>query len=168
MKKLIKTELAKKCKSIKIVLTDVDGVLTDGGMYYSKNGEVMKKFNTRDGRGVELLSKNHIGTIIITKEKSEIVKQRGKKIKVLKTYIGISKKENLLDKICKENKVGLNNIAYIGDDINDLEIMKRVGFSATPKNGIEKIKNISDYICESNGGDGVFREITELIISFKK
>ena len=79
MKKLIKTELAKKCKSIKIVLTDVDGVLTDGGMYYSKNGEVMKKFNTRDGMGVELLSKNHIGTIIITKEKSEIVKQRGKK-----------------------------------------------------------------------------------------
>ena len=168
MKKLMKTELAKKCKSIKIVLTDVDGVLTDGGMYYSKNGEVMKKFNTRDGMGVELLSKNHIGTIIITKEKSEIVKQRGKKIKVLKTYIGISKKENLLEKICKENKVSLNNIAYIGDDINDLEIMKRVGFSATPKNGIEKIKNISDYICESNGGDGVFREITELIISLKK
>ena len=162
------SEILKKCKKIKLVICDVDGVLTDGGMYYSKNGEIMKKFNTRDGMGVELLSKNHIRTIIITKENSEIVKQRGKKVKVLKTYTGISKKENLLDEICNENKVSLNNIAYIGDDINDLEIMKSVGFSATPKNGIEKIKNISDYICESNGGEGVFREITDLIISFKK
>ncbi len=92
-------QLAQKCKKIKMVLTDVDGVLTDGGMYYSEEGEIMKKFNTRDGMGVELLSKQQIGSIIITRENSTIVKKRGKKIKVLKTYVGILKKESLLPEI---------------------------------------------------------------------
>ena len=128
----------------------------------------MKKFNVRDGMGVELLLRNQINTIIITKENSEIVKQRGKKIKVLKTYLGVSKKENLLDEICKKRKISSSEIAYIGDDINDLEIMKRVGFSATPKDGMKEIKIISDYICNYNGGEGVFREVVDLILSFHK
>ena len=142
MKKLSKKEIKMKCEKIKIVLSDVDGVLTDGGIYFSKNGEIMKKFNVRDGMGVELLLRNQINTIIITKENSEIVKQRGKKIKVLKTYLGVSKKENLLDEICKKRKISSSEIAYIGDDINDLEIMKREGFSATPKDGMKEIKII--------------------------
>ena len=132
-------QLAQKCKKIKMVLTDVDGVLTDGGMYYSEEGEIMKKFNTRDGMGVELLSKQQIGSIIITRENSTIVKKRGKKIKVLKTYVGILKKESLLPEICKNYSLNLENIAYIGDDVNDFEIMRKVGFSCTPNDGIKKI-----------------------------
>ena len=158
--------LEQKCKKIKLVLTDVDGVLTDGGMYYSEHGETMKKFNTRDGLAVELLSKQKINTIIITRENSKIVKERGKKIKVLKTYVGILKKEVLLGEICRKYKINLDEIAYIGDDINDYKIMKKVGFSCAPKDGVKKIKENSDYICNSKGGEGVFREITDLILSF--
>tara|TARA_Y100000748_G_C15363668_1_gene436786 strand:- start:78 stop:575 length:498 start_codon:yes stop_codon:yes gene_type:complete len=159
-------QLAQKCKKIRMVLTDVDGVLTDGGMYYSEEGEIMKKFNTRDGMGVELLSKQKIGSIIITRENSTIVKKRGKKIKVLKTYVGILKKESLLPEICKNYSLNLENIAYIGDDVNDFEIMRKVGFSCTPNDGIKKIKDISDYICTAKGGHGVFREVSDLILKF--
>ena len=136
----ITKNIEKKCKKIKMVLTDVDGVLTDGGMYYSNDGEIMKKFNTRDGMGVKLLSEKKIGTIIITSENSPIVKKRGKKIKVLKTYVGISKKELLLPEICKKYSLNLQNIAYIGDDVNDLKILNNVGFSCAPNDGVEKIK----------------------------
>jgi len=159
-------QLAQKCRKIKMVLTDVDGVLTDGGMYYSKEGEIMKKFNTRDGMGVELLSKQKIGSIIITRENSTIVKKRGKKIKVLKTYVGILKKESLLPEICKKYSLNLENIAYIGDDVNDFEIMCKVGFSCTPSDGIKKIKDISDYVCTAKGGHGAFREVSDLILKF--
>ena len=126
----------------------------------------MKKFNTRDGMGVELLSKQKIGSIIITRENSTIVKKRGKKIKVLKTYVGILKKESLLPEICKKYSLNLENIAYIGDDVNDFEIMCKVGFSCTPSDGIKKIKDISDYVCTAKGGHGAFREVSDLILKF--
>jgi len=159
-----KSKISQKCKKIKLVLTDVDGVLTDGGMYYSDKGELLKKFNTRDGMGVELLRKRGIKTVFVTKEKSEIVKRRAKKLKVL-TLLGLKNKELILPKICKKFNVRNDEIAYIGDDINDLEIMKHVGFSATPADGNNQLKQIADYICRLNGGDGSFREITDLIIS---
>ena len=163
----ITKNIEKKCKKIKMILTDVDGVLTDGGMYYSSGGEIMKKFNTRDGMGVKLLSERKIGTIIITTENSPIVKKRGKKIKVLKTYDGISKKELLLPEICKKYSLNLENIAYIGDDINDQKIMQKVGLSFTPRDGMKIIKKNVDYICKMKGGEGVFREVADLIISYK-
>ena len=159
-------QLEQKCKKIKMVLTDVDGVLTDGGMYYSKEGEIMKKFNTRDGMGVELLAKQKIGCIIITRENSIIVKKRGKKIKVLKTYVGILQKESLLSEICKKYSLKSGNIAYVGDDVNDFEIMRKVGLSCTPNDGMQKIKDISDYVCSKKGGFGAFRELADLILKF--
>jgi len=133
-------------------------------MYYSDKGELLKKFNTRDGMGVELLRKHGIKTVFVTKEKSEIVKRRAKKLKVL-TFLGLKNKELILPKICKKFNVRNDEIAYIGDDINDLEIMKHVGLSATPADGNNQVKQIADYICRLNGGDGSFREITDLIIS---
>ncbi len=159
--------LEKKCKSIKLVLTDVDGVLTDGGMYYSEEGETLKKFNTRDGMGMELLLEKNIKTILITREKSKIVKTRSKKLNVFKTYLGIQQKELLLEKISKELDIPINHIAYIGDDVNDYKIMKKVGLSCAPNDAVDKIKNISDYICKLKGGEGAFREMAELILSFK-
>ena len=114
-------KIQKKCKKINLVISDVDGVLTDGGMYYSDKGEIMKKFNTRDGMGVELLLNNGIKTILITRENSIIVKKRARKIRVEEIYTGIKKKKKLLPKICKKYKVSLEEIAYIGDDINDLD-----------------------------------------------
>ncbi|MDC0605781.1 HAD-IIIA family hydrolase [Nitrosopumilus sp.] len=160
--------LKKKCNQIKLVITDVDGVLTDGGMYYSKHGEMLKKFNTRDGMGVELLRNNKIPVVIITREKSEIVLSRAKKLLIKDVFIGIKKKELLLPKICKKYKIKDNNIAYIGDDINDLNILQQVGLSASPKDGISIIKKKSNYICKVKGGEGVLREVADMIISFKE
>jgi len=160
--------IKKKCYSIKLVLSDVDGVLTDGGMYYSKDGEFLKKFNTRDGIGIELLLEIGIKTILITREKSEITISRGRKLKVEKTLSGILDKKKELEKICAEYNVSPQEIAYIGDDVNDLEIMKLVGFSCTPNDGINKVKENADYICKLNGGKGVFREVSDLILGFRE
>ena len=158
------SEILKKCKKIKLVICDVDGVLTDGSMYYSENGEQMKKFHTRDGMAVELLLKCKIPTLIITGEKSKIVLARAKKIKIKKTYIGIKQKELLLPQICKSFKVTTNEIAVIGDDLNDEKIMKSIGLSVCPSNTVKRIKKIANFITSVPGGEGVLRELADTII----
>lgn len=150
-----------------MLITDVDGVLTDGGMFYSEKGEMLKKFNTRDGMGVELLRINKIPVVIMTRENSKIVTSRAKKLSINDVLIGIKEKESMLPIICKKFKIKPNNFAYIGDDINDLKIMKQVGLSACPNDGINLIKKNSDYICKSKGGEGVLREVADLIISYQ-
>ena len=156
-----------KCSNLKILMSDVDGVLTDGGMYYSDKGEVMKKFHTRDGMGVELLLNQNIKTILISREDSEIVRQRAKKLKITEVFLGIKQKELLLEKICKKFDVSPNEIAYIGDDINDKNIMKEIGFSAAPQDAVSQIREIVDYVCKTKGGFGVLREISDIIIYSK-
>lgn len=154
----------KSNKQIKLFITDVDGVLTDAGIYYSKNGEGLKKFNTRDGRGIELLQKAGIKTAIITSENTEIVNSRSKKMGVDYVYQGISDKNNVLNKLCRELKVSPDEIAYIGDDINDLGILKRVGLSACPVDAMSRVKDVVQYVCKLKGGAGCVREIIEEII----
>jgi len=159
--------LKSKIKKIKLVSTDVDGVLTDGGMYYTKDGDVMKKFHARDGMGITLLRNYGIPTIIITKEKTRIVKQWSKKMNVTQIFDGVKNKERILDIMCKKYNVKLENIAYIGDDINDFKILSKVGLAVSPHDGIEQIKKISHYITKSDGGRGVFREVVDLVLSQK-
>jgi len=163
----MKLEIDEKLKKIKLVITDVDGVLTDGGMYYNDKGEYMKKFNTRDSMGMELLLKNGIKTILMTRENSQIVRERVKKIQIVDLYSDVQKKEETLPELLKKYNVSQDEIAYIGDDINDLEIMKAIGFSASPNDGIDIVKKNADYICQKVGGEGAFREMAELIISKK-
>ena len=161
---MINNKLNQKCKKIKLVVTDVDGVLTDGDMYYSEKGEIMKKFNAKDGMGVELLLQNNIKTILLTRENSKIVKKRGLKIKAASTITGIQNKESHLEKICRKFRVLPKEIAYIGDDVNDIEISKLVGLSAAPSDGITVLQKIVDYVCKNKGGNGAFREFADLII----
>jgi YrbI family 3-deoxy-D-manno-octulosonate 8-phosphate phosphatase len=163
----IKNILIKKFSRIELVLTDVDGVLTDGGRYYTETGEYFKKFHTRDGMGVNILLRNNIKTVIITKEKSKIVKKWAKNMNVEKVFDGIKIKEELLEIICKEFKVKPNQVAYIGDDVNDIGLLKLVGLSACPNDSSEIIKKEVDYVCDNNGGNTVFREITDRIILAK-
>ena len=151
-------------KKIKILLTDVDGVLTDGGMYYTPDGDYMKKFNARDGMGINLLKRNEIPTVIVTKEKTVMVKNWAKKMNIDYVFDGIQKKEKILEKICIKYKIGIPEIGYIGDDVNDLELLKKVGFSATPKDGIIQAQRIVNYVCKKNGGCGAFREVVDLIL----
>ncbi len=156
-----------KCKKIKLVLTDVDGVLTDGGRYFSEKGEIVKKFHVRDGMGINILLRNGIQTAIVTKENSKIVKKWAKEMNVSKIYSGIKNKEKELEKICKYYKVLPSEIAFIGDDVNDIKLMKKVGFSATPFDGILQAKKIVNYVCKASGGNGVLREMIDLILEEK-
>jgi YrbI family 3-deoxy-D-manno-octulosonate 8-phosphate phosphatase len=161
MKKIIRD----KTKLIKIVATDVDGTLTDGGMYYSVKGDVMKKFHARDGMGVNLLRHRNIPTVVITKEKNPINKKWAKNMNIQKVYDGIQKKEKLLKTMCSEFKVKPDEICYIGDDVNDLELLKIVGLSVCPADANYLVKKESDVILECKGGRGALREITDLILS---
>ena len=164
----MKPSITLRCKKIKLVITDVDGVLTDGGMYYSSKGDVMKKFFTRDGMGVTLLRKKSIPTIIVTKEKTPMVKHWAKNMKIKKLYDGIIEKDALLDKICKTFDLKSEHIAYIGDDVNDIKLLKKIGLSACPADAISDVKQICHYTCKTNGGHGVFREIVDLILRAQK
>ena len=159
--------ISDKCKKIKIVLTDVDGVLTDGGMYYTKDGDIMKKFHARDGMGVTLLRKKSIPTIIITKEKTPMVKKWSLKMKIAKLYDGIIEKESMIEIISKKFQVSASEMAYIGDDVNDVKLLEKVGFSAAPKDGMDFVRKKCDYVCKSNGGEGVFREVAEMILKYQ-
>ena len=157
-------KLKEKLRKIRLVLTDVDGVLTNGSRYYTSSGEELKKFHVRDGMGINLLLRNGIKTVLITKEKSKIVKKWALDMSVSKTVMGAVKKELELPKICKEFNVNPSEIAFIGDDVNDSNLMKSVGLSIVPKDGNTNVKHIANYVCMKNGGEGAFREITDLIL----
>ena len=160
--------MKEKALKIKLLLTDCDGVLTDGGVYYGETGEVLKKFNIRDGMGVErLLKLANVETGIITGEVSPSVKRRAEKLKITELHLGIKDKPAVLREIMDRKKLNAEEIAYIGDDVNDLEIMALVGLSACPNDAMSFNKNVADYVCENKGGNGAFRELAELIISFK-
>ncbi len=165
----ITEELIKKARPIKWVITDCDGVLTDAGCYYDANGELLKRFSLRDGMGVERLRNElNIETAIMTGENSEPVKRRAEKLKIEELYLFIKDKEACLGDFIKKHELSLEEIAYIGDDYNDLKVIELAGLSACPNDAVEKIKQVSDYICVTRGGYGAFREFAELIIACKK
>lgn len=157
-----------KAKKIKIVLTDNDGVLTDTGVYYSDKGEEFKKYSIRDGMGVERLRELvQVKTGIITGEVSGPVRKRAEKLKIEDVHLGIKEKDKELKTILKKYDYSPENVAFIGDDVNDLSLMKIAGFTAAPADAIDEIKEIADYVCKNVGGHGAFREFAELIIYHK-
>jgi YrbI family 3-deoxy-D-manno-octulosonate 8-phosphate phosphatase len=161
-------ELKIRIKKIKLVLTDCDGVLTDGCVYYSARGEEMKKFSFRDGMGVERLRKLcNIDTGIITKENSEIVARRAEKLKIVHYYAGIHSKVEAWNHIMHKTKLTANEIAYIGDDVNDAEVLSIAGFSACPADAVNSVQSAVHYTCHHSGGSGAFRELAELIIEMQ-
>ena len=155
-------------KNIQLVITDVDGVLTDGGLYYTEEGMTFKKYNVKDGMAVHILRDYDIKCGIISTDVSGIITKRAEKLKLDFCYIGIWEKEKKMLEICNEYNLKPDEVAFIGDDINDLGIIDLAGFSACPKNAVEDVKQKADYICSRNGGDAVFREFVELIVLSKK
>jgi 3-deoxy-D-manno-octulosonate 8-phosphate phosphatase (KDO 8-P phosphatase) len=155
-----------KASRIRLVLSDCDGVLTDGSVYYGAQGELMKCFNIRDGMGVERL-RNLAGieTGIITGELSESVKRRSEKLQIKHLELGCKDKAAALTSICQNTSLTAEQIAYIGDDVNDIEVMKRVGLSACPSDAVIEVRQISNYVCHQSGGRGAFREFAELILN---
>ena len=156
--------IEEKGKRIRLVLTDVDGVLTDGGVYYGADGEVLKRFNIRDGMGVVRLRDAGIETGIVTGEISPSVSRRAEKLTIGRVVLGCVDKRGALEEILSEGRFTPEEIAYIGDDVNDLEIMRAVGLTATPADGLPQIREVADYICTLPGGHGAFREFAEFLL----
>ncbi|WP_066755456.1 KdsC family phosphatase [Crocinitomix algicola] len=148
----------------KLVLTDIDGVWTDGGMYYDQNGNELKKFNTSDSAGVLICKKLNIPVGIITGENTEIVARRAEKLKIEILHQGISDKVSVAKEILSQFKVDWQDVAYIGDDIGDLHLLRKVGFSCAPSNAPLYIQKEVDYVTKTRGGDGAFREFIEYIV----
>ena len=168
-----KHKLNKKevCKSdIRLVLTDVDGVLTDGGMYYTETGDAMKKFNARDGMAFSLLRKAGMKVGIITSENTQMVEKRAVKLKADYLIQGQREGGKLVSaqEICLKEGITLDNVAYIGDDINCFELLSAVGLPACPGDAMQKIKEIPNILILSNkGGDCAFREFAEYLIQLR-
>jgi 3-deoxy-D-manno-octulosonate 8-phosphate phosphatase (KDO 8-P phosphatase) len=158
----------KLLRQIRLFATDVDGVLTDGGMYYAESGDEWKKFNTRDGMGIKLLQRAGIITAIVTQERTKLVARRAEKLAIPEVHQGVMDKLSLVRDMAVRYGLTLSQVAYIGDDINDLETLKAVGFSATPADGMPQIAAAVDYICKKKGGEGAVRELTEMILDAQR
>ena len=153
---------------IKLILSDIDGVWTDGGMYYDQMGNEFKKFNTYDSAGVLFCKKLGIPVGIITGENTEIVKRRAEKLIIDYVFQGVNNKVSVLEKLCNDLKISFDEVAYIGDDINDIGIINKVGFSACPCSAPTYIKDKVNLVLNKKGGEGVFREFIEQIFGLEK
>ena len=151
-------------KGIRLFATDVDGVLTDAGMYYSESGDEWKKFNTRDGMGIKLLQRAGLITAIVTQERTRLVARRAEKLAIPELHQGVLDKLSLIREMAARHGLSLSQVTYIGDDINDLESLQAVGFSASPADGMPEIRRAVDYVCRKNGGEGAVRELADMIL----
>jgi YrbI family 3-deoxy-D-manno-octulosonate 8-phosphate phosphatase len=149
----------------KLVVTDIDGVWTDGGMYYDQQGNEWKKFNTSDSAGVLFLKLLDIPLAIVTGEDTEIVNRRARKLGVTKLYQGVKDKLTLVSGICHEMSIDLRDVAFIGDDLGDMPLLRKVGFSCCPGNAPLYVKSIVHHVTQAKGGDGAFREFVEHLLA---
>lgn len=148
----------------KLIITDIDGVWTDGSMYYSESGDELKRFHTSDGAGVYYARLNNIPVAIMTGEDTIIVKSRAKKLNVDYVFQGVKDKVKVAKEICEQLGIELKDCAFIGDDLNDYHLLKQVGISACPSNAQVQIKEIVDKVFDTQGGSGVFREFVAWIL----
>ena len=152
-------------RRVRLLAMDVDGVLTDAGMYYSESGDELKKFNTRDGMGIKLLQAAGLVTAFITREKTTIVERRRQKLAVPEVHQGIDDKLAMLTALAKKYGLSLDQVAYIGDDVNDLEALRAVGFAAAPADAMTYVLKAVHYVCKKKGGEGAVREVADLILA---
>lgn len=151
-------------KGIRLFATDVDGVLTDAGMYYSESGDELKKFNTKDGMGIKLLQRAGLVTALVTQENTKLVARRGEKLAIPEVHQGAMDKPSVLRAMADRHGITLQEIAYMGDDINDLLALRIVGFSAAPADALPAIRKAVTYVCRAKGGEGAVREVAEMIL----
>ena len=158
-----------RARAIQLVLTDCDGVLTDGGVYYSESGESMKRFSIRDGMGVERLRNAGIATAIVTGERSPSVQHRADKLGI-RAHLGVKNKAAELDKILLEHGFDSSQAAYIGDDVNDLAAMEQIhlaGLTGAPGDAVPEIRKRAHLVTQALGGHGAFREFAEWILALR-
>lgn len=160
-------DLRRRACQIKWFFCDIDGTLTDGCVYYSPEGELLKKFSLRDGTGFFLLKQVGIKTGFITTECSLIVEQRAKKLKIDKYIYGTHRKIETIQSFIKEEGLTLDEIAFIGDELNDVKLLQACGFAFAVGDANHRVKSVSHVVCEKNGGNGAFREAVEILLDLR-
>jgi N-acylneuraminate cytidylyltransferase len=157
-------DVRERARKIKLVGMDVDGVLTDAGMYYTERGDELKKFNTRDGMGVALVRQAGLKTAILTRESTEMVERRGAKMRIDHVFIGVTDKLTCMRQLVAELGLSLEQVAYIGDDVNDYELLAHVGLAVAVKDASRLPKSVAHLVTEAKGGEGAVRELCEIIL----
>ncbi len=150
---------------IKLVVTDIDGVWTDGGMYYTENGDEIKKFSVVDGVGVNLLKHVGIPVVIMTGENSAAVTRRAKKLRIDDCFIGVHNKKAKLLAYLQEKGISMSEVAYIGDEINDLPVLRLTGFTACPAQSPDYVKEVVQLVLNNRGGEGAFKEFAMAVLN---
>ena len=158
----------KVCQKIQYLVLDVDGVFTDGGIYYNEDGEFAKKFDMRDGMGLEILRENNVEVVVLTSENSIIVAQRMKKLKIENAFLGIKDKYSFLKQFLTLKNSSFDGVAYVGDDVNDLANICSCGWSFAPADAMNIVKAHADVVLTNNAGNGAVREVCEVIMKYNK
>jgi N-acylneuraminate cytidylyltransferase len=157
--------LARAAAATRVFCVDVDGTLTDGGMYYTDAGEAMKRFNTRDAMGMGRLRERGIQLAIVTSEDSPIVLARARKLNIPHVFVGVKDKVGVLEGLLKDLGFTWEQLAYVGDDLNDLPVIRKAGFSACPADAAPEVARSATYVCKARGGHGAVREVCNLILA---
>jgi 3-deoxy-D-manno-octulosonate 8-phosphate phosphatase (KDO 8-P phosphatase) len=156
--------ILERARKIRMLVIDVDGILTDGRIIYDNFGDELKFFDVKDGFGLYLLHKAGIPAVIISARKSRAVVRRAKEMRVRKFYRNSTNKVKSYEKVLKKFGIADENVCYVGDDLLDLSVMKRVGLAVSVPDGIEEVKTAAHYITQKNGGRGAVREIVDIIL----
>jgi 3-deoxy-D-manno-octulosonate 8-phosphate phosphatase (KDO 8-P phosphatase) len=163
----IEEKLYKKIKNVCVLILDVDGVMTDGKIIIDDLGNEVKHFNVRDGHGIKMLMRYGVDVVLLTGRKSAVVEHRAKDLGIHEVYQGTHDKLLIFEAILREKSLRYENIAYIGDDIVDIPVLRRAGFSVAVADAAEHVKKYVHYITKNSGGDGAVREVCELILQAK-
>jgi 3-deoxy-D-manno-octulosonate 8-phosphate phosphatase (KDO 8-P phosphatase) len=161
---VVKKNIKEKLKGIKLLILDVDGVMTDGRIIMDNEGKEIKNFNVRDGHGLKLLQRYGVKVAILTGRLSKVVEHRAKDLDIKDVYQKVFNKKDVFEKIIKNHKISPDEAAFIGDDIIDIPVLKRVGFSVAVADAVDVVKKSVDYITNNKGGYGAVREICEMIL----
>jgi 3-deoxy-manno-octulosonate cytidylyltransferase (CMP-KDO synthetase) len=151
-------------RNIKLLILDVDGVLTDGGIYFGRGNQILRRFHVQDGQGIKSLQEKGIEVAIITGHHSEAVAQRSQQLDIKHVYQEVSDKNDVLEKLIQKLNIHMEEVAYLGDDLADLPVLKQVGFPIAVKNAVAEVKDIALYITKKTGGDGAVREVCDLVL----
>lgn len=161
---ILKSQFGLDLSTVKLLALDVDGILTDGGLYYTESGEVCKKFNVKDGKGIKLLMQSGIEVAIISANDSPATNHRAQKLGIVNCFIGVEDKLTVLENLCQKLDLSLSQVAYMGDDLNDLPVLNAVGFPLTVADAIPENQAVAKYVTKLSGGQGAVREVCNLLL----
>lgn len=157
-----------RLRGVRLLAMDVDGVLTDAGMYYTERGDELKKFNTRDGQGIALVRALGIRTAILTGEDTGIVERRAEKLRIDHLRQGLTDKRAALEEILTSEDIGPEHVCYVGDDLNDMGVLGWVGIAVVVSDAMRRPRTLAHYITAARGGEGAIREVCEMILDARQ